>query len=123
MEALQGGVDDKSSNLTTVHKAASNGSDSNSSSSEKVEDQTALLSCGVCNLQCNSESMLAGHCEEEHMEKQKLRDFCEVCNLKCNSEKMLAHHLSGSKHQKRLSANKRNAVVAWVPVAPRGIVQ
>jgi hypothetical protein len=92
VEALQGGVDAKSSNLTTVHKAASNGSDSNSSSSEKVEDQTALLSCRVCNLQCNCESMLAGHCkeEEEHMEKQKLRDFCEVCNLKCNSEKMLA---------------------------------
>ncbi|XP_035816908.1 zinc finger protein 385B-like isoform X3 [Zea mays] len=124
VEALQGGVDAKSSNLTTVHKAASNGPDCSSSSSEKVEDQTALWSCGVCNVQCNSESMLAGHCkEEEHMEKQKLRDFCEVCNLKCNSEKMLAHHLSGSKHQKRLSANKRNAVVAWVPVALRGIVQ
>lgn len=116
MDALQGeGVNAKSSNLTTEKKVASNGSDSNSSSSEKVEEQTALWPCGICNLQCSSESMLAGHCEgEEHMEKQKLLNFCEVCNLQCNSEKMLAHHLSGNKHQKRLNANKRNAVVAFV---------
>jgi hypothetical protein len=116
MDALQGeGVNAKSSNLTTEKKVASNGSDSNSSSSEKVEEQTALWPCGICNLQCSSESMLAGHYEgEEHMEKQKLLNFCEVCNLQCNSEKMLAHHLSGNKHQKRLNANKRNAVVAFV---------
>jgi len=116
MDALQGdGVNAKSSNLTTEDKVASNGSDSNSSSSEKVEEQTALWSCGICNLQCSSESMLAGHREgEEHMEKQKLLGFCGVCNLQCNSQKMLAHHLSGNKHKKRLNANKRNAVVAFV---------
>ncbi|XP_066394322.1 uncharacterized protein [Miscanthus floridulus] len=116
MDALQGdGVNAKSSNLTTEDKVASNGSDSNSSSSEKVEEQTALWSCGICNLQCSSESMLAGHREgEEHMEKQKLLGFCAVCNLQCNSQKMLARHLSGNKHKKRLNANKRNAVVAFV---------
>ncbi|CAL5081492.1 unnamed protein product [Urochloa decumbens] len=106
IEALQGqGESAKSSDMMVDDKVPSNGSDSNSSTLEKVEERTTLYSCEVNNLLCNSNGVLADHCNVEHMEEQNVTNFCEVCNLQCNSEKMIADHHSGSKHQKSSMLN------------------
>ncbi|CAL5088308.1 unnamed protein product [Urochloa decumbens] len=104
------GQDAEPGDMKPADKISSDGSCSKSASSE--EKQVPFF-CKVCNLDLNSESRLADHCNgEEHLEKQKLLNFCEVCNFQCNSRKMLADHCAGKKHQKKLDANKENGIVA-----------
>ncbi|KAG2643483.1 uncharacterized protein LOC120695673 isoform X2 [Panicum virgatum] len=86
IEALQGeGENAKSSNPMVDDKVHSNSSDSNSSTLEKVEELTSLYSCEVGNEQCNSEGMLADHCNKEHMEAQEMLNFCEICSSTAKS--------------------------------------
>ncbi|KAK3133354.1 hypothetical protein QOZ80_6AG0535480 [Eleusine coracana subsp. coracana] len=106
--ALQGeGTDAKLGALKVENKVLSDGSDSISATSDKVEEQMTPCVCHVCNLLCSSESIHADHrTGEQHLEKPKLLNFCEVCDLQCSSEKMLVHHCTGKKHLKRLNAKK-----------------
>ncbi|PAN12487.1 hypothetical protein PAHAL_2G268500 [Panicum hallii] len=98
------GQEAEPSDMKPADKISSYGSCSKSASSEEKQ---ASYHWEVCNLDLNSESGLANHCDgEEHLEKQKLLNFCEVCNLQCNSRQMFDHHCTGKKHRKNLDANK-----------------
>ncbi|KAG8050175.1 hypothetical protein GUJ93_ZPchr0009g2347 [Zizania palustris] len=93
-------------------KAASDlKSKSSAEHSEKMDEQTTLYFCEVCNVKCTSEKMLAGHLSGKKHSKNAAKQkpfvtFCDVCDLQCNSEKMLAHHRAGKKHRAKLNAKK-----------------
>lgn len=116
IEALRReGMDAKLGALMMESKVLSDGSDSISATSDKVEEQRTPCVCNVCNLLCSSENIHADnptgeqHLEKQKLlnfEKQKLLNFCEICDLQCSSEKMLMHHCTGKKHLKKLNAKK-----------------